>query len=71
PNDLAEYMETLAQGGSVGNLEFYDNHLMEQVTQDIHQNKKTLVQFAEKLEYAADKFEEKDLEESDVFGLFS
>ncbi|ESR06409.1 hypothetical protein M462_0200015, partial [Staphylococcus epidermidis CIM28] len=28
-------------------------------------------QFAEKLEYAADKFEEKDLEESDVFGLFS
>ncbi|MCG2395862.1 hypothetical protein [Staphylococcus epidermidis] len=71
PNDLAEYMETLAQGGSVGNLEFYDNHLMEQVTQDIHQNKKALVQFAEKLEYAADKFEEKDLEESDVFGLFS
>ncbi|MBF2213302.1 hypothetical protein [Staphylococcus epidermidis] len=71
PNDLAEYMETLAQGGSVGNLEFYDNHLMEQVTQDIHQNKKALVQFAEKLEYAADKFEDKDLEESDVFGLFS
>ena len=71
PNDLAEYMETLAQGGSVGNLEFYDNHLMEQVTQDIHQNKKALLQFAEKLEYAADKFEEKDLEESDVFGLFS
>ncbi|APT16925.1 hypothetical protein [Staphylococcus epidermidis] len=71
PNDLAEYMETLAQGGSVGNLEFYDNHLMEQVTQDIHQNKKALQQFAEKLEYAADKFEEKDLEESDVFGLFS
>ena len=71
PNNLAEYMETLAQGGSVGNLEFYDNHLMEQVTQDIHQNKKALVQFAEKLEYAADKFEEKDLEESDVFGLFS
>ena len=71
PNDLNEYMETLAQGGSVGNLEFYDNHLMEQVTQDIHQNKKALVQFAEKLEYAADKFEEKDLEESDVFGLFS
>ncbi|EHR95899.1 hypothetical protein ACXXHR_05850 [Staphylococcus epidermidis] len=71
PNDLAEYMEALAQGGSVGNLEFYDNHLMEQVTQDIHQNKKALLQFAEKLEYAADKFEEKDLEESDVFGLFS
>ena len=70
-NDLAEYMEALAQGGSVGNLEFYDNHLMEQVTQDIHQNKKALLQFAEKLEYAADKFEEKDLEESDVFGLFS
>ena len=60
PNDLAEYMEVLAQGGSVGNLEFYDNHLMEQVTQDIHQNKKALLQFAEK-----------DLEESDVFGLFS
>ncbi|WP_232161253.1 hypothetical protein [Staphylococcus epidermidis] len=71
PNDLAEYMEALAQGGSVGNLEFYDNHLMEQVTQDIHQNKKALLQFAEKLEYAADKFEDKDLEESDVFGLFS
>ena len=71
PNDLAEYMEALAQGGSVGNLEFYDNHLMEQVTQDIHQNKKALLQFAEKLEYAVDKFEEKDLEESDVFGLFS
>ncbi|MCD8922092.1 hypothetical protein [Staphylococcus epidermidis] len=70
-NDLNEYMESLAQGGSIGNLEFYDNHLMEQVTQDIHQNKKALVQFAEKLEYAADKFEEKDLEESDVFGLFS
>ncbi len=58
-------MESLAQGGSIGNLEFYDNNLMEQVTQDIHQNKKAL------LEYAADKFEEKDLEESDVFGLFS
>ena len=40
PNDLAEYMESLAQGGSIGNLEFYDNHSMEQVTQDIHQNKK-------------------------------
>ncbi|WP_420902362.1 hypothetical protein [Staphylococcus borealis] len=71
PNDLAEYMETLVQGGSIGNFEFYDNHLMEQLTQDIHQNKKTLLQFAEKLEYAANKFEEKDLKESDVFGLFS
>ncbi|MEJ7151799.1 hypothetical protein WL232_12545, partial [Staphylococcus epidermidis] len=43
PNDLNEYMESLAQGGSIGNLEFYDNNLMEQVTQDIHQNKKALL----------------------------
>ncbi|PHK49334.1 hypothetical protein, partial [Staphylococcus edaphicus] len=42
PSDLTEYMESLAQGGSIGNLEFYDNHSMEQVVQDIHQNKKTL-----------------------------
>ncbi|MCE7782025.1 lipase family protein [Staphylococcus xylosus] len=71
PRHLEEYMENMAQGGSIGNLEFYNNYEMEQMIQDLHKNKKELLKFAEKLEYAADKFEEKDLEESDVFGLFS
>ncbi|MGW7807706.1 hypothetical protein ACWEVF_09760 [Staphylococcus xylosus] len=71
PRHLEEYMESMAQGGSIGNLEFYNNYEMEQMIQDLHKNKKELLKFSEKLEYAADKFEEKDLEESDVFGLFS
>ncbi|MFB2003727.1 lipase [Staphylococcus warneri] len=70
PSDLEEYMEQLAQEGDSGNFKFYDSGLMEELIQDIHQNKKELQQFAEKLEFAADKFEEKDLEESDVYGLF-
>ena len=71
PRHLEEYMESMAQGGSIGNLEFYNNYEMEQMIQELHKNKKELIKFAEKLEYAANKFEEKDLEESDVFGLFN
>ncbi|MCY1568773.1 hypothetical protein [Staphylococcus pettenkoferi] len=69
-NDLDDYMESLAQGGSIGNLEFYSSHFMEEATLDIHENKKFLNQFVEKLEYAVDEFENRDLEESDVYGLF-
>ncbi|WP_259666617.1 hypothetical protein [Staphylococcus caprae] len=61
----------LAKGGSAANLRFYDNGLMEDVMKDIKQNQKSLMQFAEKLDEAADQFEDKDKEESDIFGLFS
>lgn len=71
PSELEDYMEMLAKGGSATNLRFYDNGLMEDVMQDIKQNQKSLMQFAEKLDEAADQFEDKDKEESDIFGLFS
>ncbi|MEB8094058.1 hypothetical protein NGH44_02610 [Staphylococcus caprae] len=71
PSELEDYMEMLAKGGSAANLRFYDNGLMEDVIQDIKQNQKSLIQFAEKLDEAADQFEDKDKEESDIFGLFS
>lgn len=71
PSELEDYMEMLAKGGSAANLRFYDNGLMEDVMQDIKQNQKSLIQFAEKLDEAADQFEDKDKEESDIFGLFS
>ncbi|GJF50599.1 lipase [Staphylococcus argenteus] len=71
PYDLEQYMEILAVEGSLGNFKFYNNGLMDDLIQELDQNKKDLLQFAEKLEFAANKFEEKDLEESDVFGLFS
>lgn len=71
PNDLEQYMEILAVEGSSGNFKFYNSGLMDDLIQELDQNKKDLLQFAEKLEFAANKFEEKDLEESDVFGLFS
>ncbi|HDA4255527.1 TPA: lipase [Staphylococcus aureus] len=71
PNDLEQYMEILSVEGSSGNFKFYNSGLMDDLIQALDQNKKDLLQFAEKLEFAANKFEEKDLEESDVFGLFS
>ncbi|HCZ2642596.1 TPA: lipase, partial [Staphylococcus aureus] len=71
PYDLEQYMEILAVEGSSGNFKFYNSGLMDDLIQELDQNKKDLLQFAEKLEFAANKFEEKDLEESDVFGLFS
>ena len=63
-------MEMLAKGGSAANLRFYDNGLMEDVIQDIKQIKK-LNTICRKLDEAADQFEDKDKEESDIFGLFS
>ncbi|HDE7198269.1 TPA: lipase [Staphylococcus aureus] len=71
PYDHEQYMEILSVEGSFGNFKFYNSGLMDDLIQELDQNKKDLLQFAEKLEFAANKFEEKDLEESDVFGLFS
>ena len=41
PSDLEEYMEQLAQEGASGNFKFYDSGLMEELIQDVHQNKKS------------------------------
>lgn len=69
PEDLEDYMGTLSFNGSGSSPYFYDKNLVKDLIQLLNENKKQLQIFAEKLDFAANQFEEKDMEESEFFGL--